>query len=52
MPLALHTLDDQVPGRLPDPSTITLENVLGNHVTVRHSDGRCATYAHMQKGAV
>ena len=49
---ALDTLDDQVPGHLPDPSTITLENVLGNHVTVRHSDGRYATYAHMQKGSV
>ncbi|MDF9751259.1 M23 family metallopeptidase [Arthrobacter sp. ES3-54] len=49
---ALNTLDDQNPGRLPDPSTITLENVLGNHVTVRHSDGRYATYAHMQKGSV
>jgi hypothetical protein len=49
---ALNTLDDQVPGHLPDPSTITLENVLGNHVTVRHSDGVYATYAHMQKGSV
>lgn len=49
---ALNTLDDQVPGRLPDPGTITLGNVLGNHVTVRHSDGRYATYAHMQKGSV
>ncbi|MFF2245378.1 M23 family metallopeptidase [Arthrobacter sp. NPDC058130] len=49
---ALDTLDDQIPGQLPDPGTITLENVLGNHVTVRHGDGRYATYAHMQKGSV
>jgi hypothetical protein len=48
----LNTLDDQVPGRLPDPSTITLKNILGNHVVVRHRDGRYATYAHMQKGSV
>lgn len=48
----LNTLDDQVPGRLPDPSTITLENILGNHVVVRHRDGRYATYAHMQKDSV
>jgi murein DD-endopeptidase MepM/ murein hydrolase activator NlpD len=49
---ALDMLDDQVPGHLPDPSTIRLENVLGNHVTVSHSDGRYATYAHTQKGSV
>jgi hypothetical protein len=48
----LNTLDDQVPGQLPDPSTITLENVDGNHVVVRHRDGRYAFYAHMQKGSV
>jgi hypothetical protein len=48
----LNTLDDQVPGQLPDPSTITLQNILGNHVVVRHRDGRYATYAHMQKGSV
>ena len=46
------TLDDQVPGQLPDPTTITLKNVLGNHVVVRHRDGRYATYAHMQKDSV
>jgi hypothetical protein len=48
----LNTLDDQVPGQLPDPSTITLQNVDGNHVVVRHRDGRYAFYAHMQKGSV
>ena len=48
----MNTLNDQVPGQLPDPRTITLENVLGNHVVVRHRDGRYATYAHMQKGSV
>lgn len=47
-----NTLDDQVPGQLPDPSTITLANILGNHVVVRHRDGRYATYAHMQKGSL
>lgn len=48
----MNTLDDQVPGQLPDPRTITLDNILGNHVVVRHRDGRYATYAHMQKGSV
>jgi hypothetical protein len=47
-----NALEDQVPGRLPAPSTITLANILGNHVVVRHRDGRYATYAHMQKGSV
>lgn len=48
----VNTLNDQVPGQLPDPSTITLKTILGNHVVVRHRDGRYAAYAHMQKGSV
>ena len=49
---ALETLDDQVPGSLPDPSTITLETVDGNHVVLDLGDGRYAFYAHLQKGSV
>ncbi|WP_216870408.1 M23 family metallopeptidase [Modestobacter excelsi] len=48
----LDSLDDQVPGSLPDPSTITLENVDGNHVVLDLGDGRYAFYAHLQKGSV
>jgi hypothetical protein len=48
----LDTLDDQVPGQLPDPATITLENVDGNHVVLDLGDGRYAFYAHLQKGSV
>jgi hypothetical protein len=46
------TLDDRVPGSLPNPSTITLENVDGNHVVLDLGDGRYAFYAHLQKGSV
>ena len=49
---AMNTLDDQVPGRLPDPKTITLENVDGNHVVMDLGKGVYAFYAHMQKGSV
>jgi hypothetical protein len=48
----LNTLDDQKPGTLPDPSTITLENVDGNHVVLDLGNGVFAFYAHMQKGSV
>ena len=48
----LDTLDDQKPGHLPDPKTITLENVDGNHVVLDLGGGLFAFYAHMQKGSV
>jgi hypothetical protein len=32
------------PGRLPDPSTITLETILGDHVVVRHRDVNIADF--------
>lgn len=48
----LNTLDDQVPGKLPDPSTITIQNVDGNHVVLDLGGGFYAFYAHMQKGSV
>jgi len=48
----LNTLDDQKPGTMPDPSTITLENVDGNHVVLDLGNGVFAFYAHMQKGSV
>jgi hypothetical protein len=48
----LSTLDDQVPGQLPDPKTITLENVDGNHVVLDLGRGKYAFYAHLQKGSL
>jgi hypothetical protein len=46
---ALDTLDDQVPGTLPDPKTINLENVDGNHVVLDLGNGVFALYAHLVK---
>jgi hypothetical protein len=48
----LNDLDDQKPGTLPDPKTITLANVDGNHVVLDLGDGVFAFYAHLQKGSV
>jgi murein DD-endopeptidase MepM/ murein hydrolase activator NlpD len=48
----LDTLPDQEPPNLPDPSTITVENVLGNHVVLDIGHGLFATYAHMMPGSV
>ena len=49
---ALDELDDQVPGQLPDPSTITVRNVDGNHVVLDLGKGLYAFYAHLQRGSV
>ena len=48
----LNNLDDQVPGRLPEPSSITIETVDGNHVVLDLGGGRFAFYAHMQKNSI
>lgn len=48
----LNTLEDQHPGKLPDPATITIANVDGNHVVLDLGNGVFAFYAHMQKGSV
>jgi hypothetical protein len=48
----LNDLNDQKPGSLPDPKTITLENVDGNHIVIDLSNGVYAFYAHLQKGSV
>ena len=49
---AVNNLDDQIPGRLPDPSTINIETVDGNHVVIDLGGGRFAFYAHLQKNSV
>ena len=48
----LNDLDDQKPGTLPDPNSITLQNVDGNHVVLDLGGGVFAFYAHLQKGSV
>jgi hypothetical protein len=48
----LDTLDDQKPGTLPDPKTINVENVDGNHVVLDLGHGVFAFYAHLQKKSV
>ena len=48
----LNDLDDQTPGKLPDPDTITIDNVDGNHVVLDIGGGYFAFYAHLQKGSV
>ena len=48
----LNTLDDQKPGSLPDPKTINIQNVDGNHVVLDLGNGVYAFYAHLQKGSI
>lgn len=48
----LNDLEDQKPGTLPDPKTITLANVDGNHVVLDLGDGVFAFYAHLQNRSV
>jgi hypothetical protein len=47
----LDNLDDQVPGKNPDPTTINIDNVDGNHIVVDLGGGRYAFYAHLRKGS-
>ncbi len=48
----LDGLPDQIPGQLPDPSTLNIENIDGNHVVLDLGDGFFAFYAHMKPGSV
>jgi len=48
----LNNLYDQIPGRLPEPSFITIETVDGNHVVLDLGGGRFAFYAHLQKNSI
>lgn len=48
----LNSLEDQKPGTLPDPKTMNLDNVDGNHVVIQIADGVYAFYAHLQKGSI
>ncbi|HSU97457.1 MAG TPA: M23 family metallopeptidase, partial [Gemmatimonadaceae bacterium] len=48
----LNNLEDQKPGTLPDPKTINIDNIDGNHVILDLGGGVYAFYAHMQKDSV
>jgi len=48
----LDNLDDQKPGTLPDPRTITLENVEGNHIVLDLGGGVFAFYAHLRRNSI
>ncbi len=48
----LASLDDQLPRDLPDPKTINLENVDGNHIVLDLGHGKYAFYAHLQKNSL
>ncbi len=48
----LDSLPDQKPGSLPDPATITLATVDGNHVVLDLGGGHYAFYGHMVPGSV
>ena len=48
----LDTLDDQKPGTLPDPKTINIRNVDGNHVVLDLGHGVYAFYAHLQRASI
>jgi hypothetical protein len=45
-------LPDQPPGQLPDPATITLQTVDGNHVVLDIGRGLFVFYAHLKKGSL
>jgi murein DD-endopeptidase MepM/ murein hydrolase activator NlpD len=49
---SLDSLENQVPGELPDPSMINLENIDANYVVIDHGDGFYSFYAHFQPGSV
>lgn len=48
----LDELDDQSPGSLPDPGTITINTVDGNHVILDIGGGVYVFYAHLKRGSV
>ncbi|MBV9442503.1 MAG: M23 family metallopeptidase, partial [Acidobacteriaceae bacterium] len=48
----LDTLDNQVPGSLPDPKTVNVQNVDGNHIVLDLGNGFFAFYAHLQKHSI
>ena len=48
----LDSLEDQKPGTLPDPRTITLDNVEGNYIVLDLGAGVFAFYAHLRRNSI
>jgi hypothetical protein len=46
------SLEDQKPGSLPDPKSINIGNVDGNHIVLDLGGGVYAFYAHLQRGSL
>ncbi len=49
---AVDDMHDQVPGRMPDPGTINLLNIGGNHIVLDLGHGRFGFYAHLKQGSL
>ena len=49
---AINDLDDQIPGKLPDPKSLTLETVEGNSIVLDIGNGFYVSYAHMIPGSL
>lgn len=49
---AVDSFDDQRPGKLPDPATITVETIDGNHVVIEIAPGTYVFYAHLKRGSI
>ncbi|HKR02070.1 MAG TPA: M23 family metallopeptidase [Pyrinomonadaceae bacterium] len=47
----LDELDDNKPGALPDPRTINVKNVDGNHIVLDFGNGLYGFYAHLKRGS-
>jgi len=47
-----QNLDDQIPGSLPDPKSITLANVDGNHIVLDLGNRVFAFYAHLRRNSI
>jgi murein DD-endopeptidase MepM/ murein hydrolase activator NlpD len=48
----LDEFDDNKPGDLPDPTTITVKNIGGNHIVLDIGNGLYGFYAHLKRGSL
>jgi murein DD-endopeptidase MepM/ murein hydrolase activator NlpD len=48
----LDEMNDNTPGSLPDPSTINVKNVDGNHIVIDFGNGLYGFYAHLKRGSL
>jgi Peptidase family M23 len=48
----LDALDNNTPGALPDPRSITIQTVDGNHIVIDFGNGLYGFYAHLKRGSL